>query len=178
VAAVVTPNKRAMAVKVDKVVGVAGFIRPGNRVDVLVTLTGQGKVPIPITKTVLENVLVLAAGPETDQSGKQEKAVPVDVITLEVTPEEGEKLALAASEGKLQLALRNFTDTQDVNTKGTTIPILLSSYSGSSSTPKAKGTAKKAVSRRPVITTAGPEVYTVEIVQGKNVEQLRFGKGE
>lgn len=178
VAAVVTPNKRAMAVKVDKVVGVAGFIRPGNRVDVLVTLTGQGKVPIPITKTVLENVLVLAAGPETDQSGKQEKAVPVDVITLEVTPEEGEKLALAASEGKLQLALRNFTDTQDVNTKGTTIPILLSSYSGSSSTPKAKGTAKKAVSLRPVITTAGPEVYTVEIVQGKNVEQLRFGKGE
>ncbi len=179
VAAVVTPNKRAMAVKVDKVIGVSGFIHPGNRVDVLVTLSGQGKVTSPIAKTVLENVLVLATGTEMEQSGKQEKPKAVDVITLEVTPEEGEKLALAAAEGHLQLSLRNFSDTQDVNTQGTTVPILLSSYSGSSGfSPEAKGTAKKAVSRRPAVAPAGARVFTVEVVRGNDSDQFRFGKGE
>jgi len=179
VAAIVAPNKRAMAVKVDKVVGVSGFIHPGNRVDVLVTLSGQGKVSSPITKTVLENILVLATGTEMEQSRKQEKAAPVDVITLEVNPEEGEKLALAATEGTLKLSLRNFADTQDVNTKGTTIPILLSSYYGSSSfSPEAKGPAVKAVSRRSATAPVGSQVFTVEVVRGKDVEQFRFGKGE
>ena len=65
VAAVITPNKRAMSVKVDKVVGVSGYIHPGNRVDVLVTLNEQrGEVTAPVTKIVLENILVLASGPE------------------------------------------------------------------------------------------------------------------
>ena len=100
-----------MGVKVDKVVGVSGFIHPGNRVDVLVTLSRNERQNEPTTKIVLENILVLATGTELEKSGKQEKPAQVDVITLEVTPEEGEKLALAASEGKLQLALRNYTDT-------------------------------------------------------------------
>jgi pilus assembly protein CpaB len=179
VAAVVAPNKRAMAVKVDKVIGVSGFIHPGNRVDVLVTLSGQGKVSSPIAKTVLENVLVLATGIEIEQAGKKEKAAPVDVITLEVTPEEGEKLALAAAEGNLQLSLRNFSDTQDVNTKGTTIPVLLSSYAGGSGfLPEAKGTEKKTVSRRPVSAPANSQAFAVEIVRGKDVDKLTFGKGE
>jgi pilus assembly protein CpaB len=179
VAAVVAPNKRAMAVKVDKVIGVSGFIHPGNRVDVLVTLAGQGKVSSPIAKTVLENVLVLASGTEMEQLKKEEKAATVDVITLEVTPEEGEKLALAAAEGNLQLSLRNFTDTQDVNTKGTTIPILLASYSRSSGLSSAtKGSVKNAVSPRPETGQANSQVFTVEIVEGKNVKQIHFGKGE
>ena len=179
VAAIVAPNKRAMAVKVDKVVGVSGFIHPGNRVDVLVTLAGQGKVSSPITKTVLENVLVLATGTEIEQSGTKEKATPVDVITLEVKPEEGEKLALAAAEGRLQLSLRNFTDTQDVYTKGTTIPVLLSSYTGSSGlSPIPKGAVKKVVSRRQATAPADSQVYTVEIVRGSDVDRLKFGKGE
>ena len=179
VAAIVAPNKRAMAVKVDKVVGVSGFIHTGNRVDVLVTLAGQGKVEAPITKTVLENVLVLAAGVETEPSKKQEKAAPVDVITLEVSPEEGEKLALAATEGKLQLMLRNFADTEDVKTKGTTIPVLLSSYSGASPDTKANVSTKNIAPRRPVTKVAANYGgHTVEIVQGNNVDKLRFGKGE
>src|SRR5512137_2278318 len=96
VAAIVSPKKRAMAVKVDKVVGVSGFIHPGHRVDVLVSLAKTDKVPQPITKIVLENIPVLAVGTEIEQGGKQEKPSQVDVITLEVTPEEGERLALAA----------------------------------------------------------------------------------
>ena len=126
VAALVTPKKRAMGVKVDKVVGVSGFIHPGNRVDVLVTLSRSDRQNEPMTKIVLENILVLATGTELEKSGKQEKPAQVDVITLEVTPEEGEKLALAAQEGKLQLALRNYPTTATSDTRGTTIPGLLS----------------------------------------------------
>ena len=92
VAAIVSPNKRAIAIKVDKVIGVSGFIYPGNRVDVLVTVE-TGKSRTPVTKTILENILVLAAGPEIETKGKGEKPSTVDVITLEVTLEEAEKLA-------------------------------------------------------------------------------------
>jgi len=88
VAAVVTPKKRAVSVKVDKVIGVSGFIHPGNRVDVLVTIQLE-RSQTPITKVVLENIPVLAAGPETETKGKEAKASPVEVITLEVTPEKG-----------------------------------------------------------------------------------------
>lgn len=138
IAAVIGQQKRAMAVKVDKVIGVSGFIHPGNRVDVLVTLNRNERITTPITKTVLENVLVLATGSEMEKTGKGEKAAPVDVITLEVSVDEGEKLALAATEGKLNLALRNLADAKAVTTRGTTIPALLSSLSGGGSSEGAK----------------------------------------
>src|SRR3972149_8776190 len=119
IAAIISSKKRAIAVKVDKIIGVSGFINPGNRVDVLVTIDRESKestekASAKITKIVLENMLVLAAGQEMEERKDkgETKTVPVDVITLEVTPEEGEKLALAASEGKIQLALRNFNDTE------------------------------------------------------------------
>jgi pilus assembly protein CpaB len=171
VAAVVSQKKRAVAVKVDKVIGVSGFIHHGNRVDVLVTIpTGKNSAePIPITKTVLENILVLAVGPELEKKGKDEKPSDVDVITLEVTPEEGEKLALAASEGKLQLALRNFSDTENVLTRGVTIPGLLASYAlgpvGGTS-PKGDHPVQKP---RPVI---------VELVKGSKVSEIKFERSE
>ncbi|NJD55922.1 MAG: Flp pilus assembly protein CpaB, partial [Nitrospirae bacterium] len=94
VAAVIDPNKRAMAVRVDKIIGVSGFVRPGNRVDVLVSLQRPGEGSNSITKIVLQNIPVLAAGTEMEQRGKSEKPVAVDVITLELTPDEAEKLAL------------------------------------------------------------------------------------
>ena len=128
VAAVISPKKRAVAVKVDKVIGVSGFIHPGNRVDVLMTLA-TGRTFNPVTKTILENILVLAVGAETkERKGYEEKSSPTDVITLEVTPEEAEKLALAATEGRLQLALRNFSDTENVVTQGTTVSTLIGSH--------------------------------------------------
>jgi pilus assembly protein CpaB len=171
VAAIVSPKKRAMAVKVDKVVGVSGFIHPGHRVDVLVSLGKTDKVPQPITKIVLENIPVLAVGTEIEQvAGQKEKAAQVDVITLEVTPEEGEKLALSATEGKLQLALRNYTDTEDVLTRGTTVPELLTSYAGSGPVKK-DSTAKRA--SRP-----DPSRYvTVELIKGSKVSEVKFNRG-
>ncbi len=181
VAAVITPKKRAMAVKVDKVVGVSGFIHPGNRVDVIVTLSQTGKVTTPITKTVLENVLVLATGAETDKSGSREKPSQVDVITLEVSPEDGEKLALAASEGKLQLALRNAADTGDVVTKGTTFPVLIGSYSsvGQVSAEEQPARPKKQVTKKQVAEPVPPRpTVSVELVKGGTINSVNFNKGE
>jgi pilus assembly protein CpaB len=170
VAAIVSPKKRAMAVKVDKVVGVSGFIHPGHRVDVLVSLAKTDKVQQPITKIVLENIPVLAVGTEIEQAaGQKEKPAQVDVITLEVTPEEGEKLALSATEGKLQLALRNYTDTEEVQTRGTTIPNLLASYSGSGPEKKATGARRAA--------PAEPRGFTVELIKGNKVSEVKFSRG-
>jgi pilus assembly protein CpaB len=182
VAAVITPKKRAMAVKIDKFVGVSGFIHPGNRVDVLVTLSQAGKITTPITKTVLENVLVLATGGDVEKSGNREKPSQVDVITLEVTPEEGEKLALASSEGKLQLALRNSADTGDVVTKGTTFPSLIGSYSGgqASQDDQAAKPQRQVVKKQVAQPTPPPPKPTVsvELVKGGTISSLNFNKGE
>ncbi len=167
VAAVISPQRRAMAVKVDKIVGVAGFIHPGNRVDVLVTLSQLGKVSTPVTKTVLENVLVLTVGPEVETTGKQERPAPVDVITLEVTPGEGEKLALAATEGKLQLALRNLSDSEEVITRGTTIPTLLASFN------KSDQPAKRPARRAAVKETPNHGV-SVQLIKGSKSTELKF----
>jgi pilus assembly protein CpaB len=169
VAALVTPKKRAMAVKVDKIVGVSGFIHPGNRVDVLVTLSRNTRSQDPMTKIVLENILVLATGTELEKTGKQEKPAQVDVITLEVTPEEGEKLALAASEGKLQLALRNYTDTTTTETQGTTIPGLLAQPAAPKAVVKKAPAAPKPA--------ASPSVK-VEVIRGSKVTETNFKKGE
>ena len=127
VSAVVTPGKRALAVKGDKVIGLSGFIRPGNRVDVLVTITVP-KTKKEITKTVLEDVLVLATGIEIQENKEGGKPHSVDVYTLEVTPEEGEKLALASAMGKLHFALRNVLDRKTVLTEGATISGTVDSF--------------------------------------------------
>lgn len=193
VAAVVSPKKRAVAVRVDKVIGVAGFIYPGNRVDVLVTIT-TGKTQETITKIVLENMLVLTVGQEIQPKGKGEAPAPVDVITLETTPEEAEKLSLAATEGRLQLALRNFTDTDEVATRGATIPALLARATAPKETrPVARRVApvKKptpAVSTapaKPEISPAAPVPeekkpvpFVVQIIKGDKVSETKFERNE
>jgi pilus assembly protein CpaB len=165
VSAVISPNNRAMAVKVDKVIGVSGFIFPGNRVDVLVTITPAGG-SLPMTKTVLENINVLAAGTELQEKEKG-KPVPVDVITLEVTPEEAEKLAFAASEGRLLLALRNPVDTKEVLTKGITVSALLASYTPAMQT--------KVVSEKEgKIVVKEKKAFTVDLIKGNSMSTLKF----
>jgi pilus assembly protein CpaB len=174
VAAVTSMEKRAMAVKVDDVVGVAGFINPGNHVDVLVTIQQSAQQSPPETKTVLQNVLVLATGPDLDRKGKEEKPSSVKVITLEVTPEEGEKLGLAATEGKILLALRNQLNEDAVLTKGATIPSLLSSYRVKEEVKRQEPKlAKLAMKSDPK--PAAPEI-SVELIQGGKVSTVTFKK--
>ena len=120
--AVIPEGYRAMTVKVDDVVGVAGFARPGSLVDVVVviqptdnTTGGSG----PISKIVLQNIKVLASGQNIDQPKNGDRdAQQVKAVTLQVTPEEAEKLALASTEGKLQLVMRNSIDQDDEQTRG------------------------------------------------------------
>jgi len=104
----VPPGKRAMAVGVNEVIGVSGFILPKDRVDVIATRTDQGTGKS--TETILQNVEVLAVGKRLEQEGKQNIEVPT--VTLAVTPEQAERLALALQEGKIHIALRSIMDTQ------------------------------------------------------------------
>ncbi len=118
--AVIPEGYRAMTVKVDDVVGISGFIMPGTLVDVVVVIDPAEKVGMqdPISKIVLQNIKVLANGVNIDQPEDQREANSVKAVTLLVTPEQAEKLALASSEGKLQLVMRNSIDQGDEQTKG------------------------------------------------------------
>jgi pilus assembly protein CpaB len=184
VSALISKNKRAMAVKVDKVVGVSGYINPGNRVDVLVTVNRQaGDKQSPVTKAVLGNVLVLTVGSEMEKTEKQEKPAIVDVITLEVTPEEGEKLALAAAEGKVVLALRNPTDSGEVATTGATIPELLASSVAPAPAHRSAPVHGRTVAR-PATTGAAAvaglpkPMFLVQGIRGTTVSEYKFEKEE
>ncbi|HSE31937.1 MAG TPA: Flp pilus assembly protein CpaB [Pyrinomonadaceae bacterium] len=118
--AVIPEGYRAMTVKVDDAAGISGFIMPGAIVDVVVVIDpreGSG-FQDPISKIVLQNIKVLANGQNIDKPENQREANSVKAVTLQVTPEEAEKLALASNEGKLQLVMRNQIDQGDEQTKG------------------------------------------------------------
>jgi len=171
VAAVLKPGKRAIAVKGDKVIGISGFINPGNRVDVLVTVEDPKKKEEK-TKTILENVLVLATGTQIQENEKGEPS-PVDVYTLEVDPEDGENLALAAAEGRVQLALRSILDTETVLTTGVTIPKMLAAFSYAEEKPKPTGILKKSPTNRRWIPR---NTVTVDIFIGTDTRQKKFSQ--
>ncbi len=119
-AAVIPEGYRAMTVKVDDAAGISGFIMPGTMVDVVVTIDpreGSG-MQDPISKIVLQNIKVLANGQNIDKPENEREANSVKAVTLQVTPEQAEKLALASTEGKLQLMMRNQIDQGDEQTKG------------------------------------------------------------
>lgn len=118
--AVIPEGYRAMTVKVDDVVGISGFIMPGTLVDVVVVIDPAEKAGMqdPISKIVLQNIKVLANGQNIDKPEDQREANSVKAVTLLVLPEQAEKLALAASEGHLQLVMRNSVDQGDEQTPG------------------------------------------------------------
>src|ERR1041384_4342706 len=117
--AVIPEGYRAMTVKVDDVVGISGFIMPGTLVDVVVTIDPEGNShQDPVSKIVLQNIKVLANGQNIDNPENEREANSVKAVTLQVTPEQAEKLALAATEGKLQLVMRNQVDQGDEQTQG------------------------------------------------------------
>jgi pilus assembly protein CpaB len=117
---VIPDGFRAMTVKVDDVVGVSGFIMPGTLVDIVVVIdppensTQKDKV----SKIVLQNIKVLASGQNIDKPKNEKEAERVKAVTLQVSPEQAEKLALASSEGTLQLVMRNSVDQGDEATPG------------------------------------------------------------
>ena len=125
--ALVAHGKRAMTVRVNDVVGVAGFALPGNFVDILVSTQDERRAPgereLAISKLVLERILVLAVAQEAGQGDTRPKVV--NAVTLEVTPAEAEQLDLARSVGQLSLVLRNQVDMGPARTVGATKQTLL-----------------------------------------------------
>jgi pilus assembly protein CpaB len=182
VSAVLKPGMRAIAVKGDKIIGISGFINPGNRVDVIVTVE-EPKTKKIKSKIFLENMAVLATGTQIEKNEKGEP-MPVDVYTLEVTPEQAEKVALAASEGRLQFALRGVTDSEDLLTKGVTVPELLAYQRWSERQkilPKNPVDSNKRISRKHVIRKTSKKKkrwvprgsVTVEIIKGTKIKKKK-----
>jgi pilus assembly protein CpaB len=114
---IIKDGMRAASVRVDEVIGVAGFVLPGTHVDVLLTLDKGENRPQSLTRTILQNVTVLAAGQQV-QRDKEGKPQTVTVVTLLLTLEDAELMVLAGKEGRIQLALRNTLDTLSVVTSG------------------------------------------------------------
>ncbi|MBU1275880.1 MAG: Flp pilus assembly protein CpaB [Proteobacteria bacterium] len=124
--AVVPPGSRAMTVKVDEVIGVGGFVQPGDRVDVLVTLAGGSFRNDPVSRTVLEDINVLTVGEkiQRDDQGRG-RTNKVKVVTLQLKPGQAERLALASNEGRVVLALRNQTDREPSQGGGVSLSALV-----------------------------------------------------
>lgn len=181
VSAVLKPGMRAIAVKGDKIIGISGFINPGNRVDVIVTVE-EPKTKKIKSKIFLENTAVLATGTQIERNEKGEP-MPVDVYTLEVTPKQAEKVALAASEGRLQFALRGVTDSEDSVTKAVTVPELLAHQRWSDQqkiAPKNPVDSNKNVRRKRVQRNSVKKrrwvprgSVTVEIIKGIKIQKKK-----
>jgi pilus assembly protein CpaB len=170
----IPPGMRAMSVKVDEVIGVAGFVVPGTRVDLVVTLRGSGQTEESMSRTVASNVLVLTAGTKFDQEqAKDGKAQPSTVVTLAVSPSDAERVALASSEGKISLALRNPLDVAPTDTAGVHVAALRLGMG--SAPPPEPVKAKSAPARRPIAMVSQPPpapapapatvIYTVETIR-------------
>jgi pilus assembly protein CpaB len=161
---IIPPGMRAMSVQVDEVSDIAGFVLPHARVDVLAALSSSDNGQKPISKIVLENVEVLAVAQEMEQEKDQPELVKV--VTLLVTPDDAELLALASHEGVLRLAMRNYNDQKLVQTAGADLNHLLSAYSPS--LPPLPRKTKTVVHQMPV-------PITVEIMRdGKTMHPAAF----
>lgn len=154
----IPPGMRALALRSDEVVGVAGFVFPGSHVDVLVTYR-SGQSPEPTTATVLQDAEVLAAGHqvEPDPSGKPST---VNVVTLLVKPEDAERVVLASTQGSIHFVLRNSSDTKHVDDK----PVQLSQL--------IPGVGPKPVGHR--LVQHRPQPYVVETVMGNKRTTASF----
>jgi pilus assembly protein CpaB len=151
-------GKRALTVKVDEVAGVAGFIHPGDHVDVLMDLALKGEGE-HFSKTILHDISVLTTGQIWEQKGEN-KPMVVNTVTLELTPEDAEVLNLASNEGKIRLALRNRNNRTVAQTPGVTTSVLV-----------AGGAAKK---ESKVAAALPVQEKTVEVIKGLDRSEAKL----
>jgi pilus assembly protein CpaB len=159
----IPPGLRAISVRVNEVIGVAGYVLPGTRVDVVATVSATGAAGDMTSKVVLTNVQVLAAGTKIERNGDRDKPMPVSVVTLLVDPEEAERLTLASTEGKIQLALRNPLDKGMPTTHGIR-PAALLGFAAPTRTATTR--THVAAGAPPPAVIAAPEAPTVEMIRG------------
>jgi pilus assembly protein CpaB len=179
-AATIPVGKRAVALRVNEVVGLAGFVMPGMRVDVLVAGNVPGSTnPMSgtLSRTVLQNIEVLSAGQNIEKNvdGKPEAA---QVVNLLVTPEQAETLSLAGSETKVQLVLRNPLDTQEQTTPGTSIAKLFGQPDVAPPAPvKAAASRRPRVVATPAVVNAPVSEPPIEIFSGAKRTVAQNGEG-
>jgi pilus assembly protein CpaB len=166
--AVIPEGMRAVSVAVNDVVAVAGFAQPGTSVDVMVTGQSMGGGPTEnVTRTILEDVRVLAAGQKTEQD-RQGQATTITVITLLVTPEDADKLAMANTMGRIQLALRNAIDPN----KTAPPPLFQGTLLGSGPAPAPVPVSAHVHAK--VAAPPAPPAYSVEVIRASKRETSEF----
>lgn len=160
---VIPEGMRGVSVRVDDVISIAGFVMPGTRVDVLVTLDQADN---PVTKLILQNVPVLTSGQVIEQA-EDGQPIQVTVITVLVSPDEAEELVLASTRGRIQLALRNTLDVDSVSTEGARLNSLV---------PSQRRVVRSSAPRR---ATPPPSTPTrqIEVWRGNQVETETLDEG-
>jgi pilus assembly protein CpaB len=169
----IPPGLRAVSVRVNEVIGVSGYVTPGTRVDVVVTLSPTQQTQDMTAKVILTDVQVLAAGTKMERDIEKGKPIAVNVVTLLVNPDEAERLTLAANEGKIQLALRNPLDRANPTTKGVRPAMLLGTA------PPVRQVARALPPRQAsaVSSSSAAEPVTVEIIRGdKRAREVVHGQ--
>lgn len=169
-AATIKDGMRAIAVRVDQVVGVAGFVLPGMRVDVLIsgvppTSGASGGNNNTQVRTVLQNIEVLSAGTDI-QKDAEGKPQQVQVVNLLVTPEQAQVMALASNETRIQLVLRNPLDTKVAPVQGTAMTNLFLDQNAPASKPKLTG--------RVAPVKPKPDMFTVTVINGNTKTEDKF----
>ena len=186
-AATIPQGMRAVAVRVNDIVGVAGFVIPGSHVDILIAGNPPGGSPAAgtVTKTLLQNMTVLSAG-QNIQKDAEGKPVSVPVVNVLVTPEQAEILSLASNDARIQLVLRNPTDKDEAKPPGTALAYLFNS--GGKAPPVAAKAAGGAAAPRqvrkpappppppppPEAVKVAPPPITVEVIHGSKRAEAKF----
>jgi pilus assembly protein CpaB len=184
----IAPGMRAMSVRINDVAGLSGLVQPNSRVDVLVTLRHAGQTTEEVSKLFLENMRVLSMGSRTTRDGSGQ-ATPATTATLEVTPEQAERLAVAQRQGMVQLVLRGFDDHDSTKTKGATSSEVLAQLRNAKPAPvvasaptrEARRAPRRAAAVEPptppplaVAAPKKPDSLTVRVYRGSQVSQQKF----
>jgi pilus assembly protein CpaB len=167
---------RATAVRVNEIVGVAGFLYPGSHVDVLATLTPPGGTG-PLTETILQDVEVLTAG-QTSEPDSQGKPQSVNVVTLLLSPQDSQKLLLTSTQGSIQFVLRSGADKSTAEIAATRLDQVLGMQQAPQAAPAgaSKARSRPAPRRQPPPAAAPPprEPQVMEVIQGTQRTVQKF----
>jgi pilus assembly protein CpaB len=183
-AATIPSGMRAVAVRVNDLVGVSGFVLPGMRVDVIISGNPPGNTSAmtgTMSKTILQDIQVLSAGPKF-QRDEEGKPISVPVVNLLVTPQQAETLSLASNEMRIQLVLRNPLDKGLAQTQGIAVANLFTGASGPPPVQRAIEYGRERISRpvtpRNAVIAVHSEPILVEVINGTKRTELKFSRSE